>query len=151
MMNSKPTSNRIATVTATGKRFMVQSIHFGTGATNPSKVHCWGDVVGFKFRGDQLCGPVKYDGSKTFLLEAVTIADVTRSATLMESLLEQTKTTRREAGHIITGGRRAVDHGTHEQANARANALTLLKGSPDDIAALLREQALGASYRAQAI
>lgn len=107
---------RIATVKATGKRYVVNQLDF-----RESKAHCWGEVVEVKQKGRAL--QTRHDGQKTFLLDAVDISEVDRTPELLRSLFQQHVDALREKGHVITGrGRRLTDHGTQAQVGARQRA-----------------------------
>ena len=73
---------RVATVKATGKRYIVQQVDF-----RAEKVHCWGEVVVTSERKG-----TKHEGTKAFILSAVDIQnDVPFDDKLMRELFEQTK------------------------------------------------------------
>lgn len=86
---------RIATVKATGDRYLVQRLDLPVGGV--AKVHCWGEVVGFKTaarrsRDEALTAPAKttHAPSKTFLRDAVEIGeDVTVTGTVAAELMRQ--------------------------------------------------------------
>lgn len=102
---------RIATVNATGMKYIVQQLSFGT---NP-KAHCWGEVVSFKN-----CA-TKHEESKTFLLSAVTVVEIERTGLLIEELFGQTLKGRIAADHILTRNRtgtKITDHGAREARQA---------------------------------
>jgi hypothetical protein len=75
-------TTRIATVKATGRRYIIQQIDFRAG-----KVHCWGEVVQTHERKG-----TRHEGAKAFILSAVDIQnDVPYDDALMAALFEQTK------------------------------------------------------------
>lgn len=92
---------RVATVKATGRKYIVQYIDFQT-----NKVHCWGEV----FVTSERKG-TKHDGTKAFILSAVDVQnDVPFNDKLMGELFEQTRKV--HATDIATGKLRiSVRHG----------------------------------------
>ena len=92
---------RIATVTATGHKYIIQQIEF----SKTPKVHCWGEVCGLKNLS------ATHEGSKTFLKSEVTISEVERTQYLMNTLFQQNIQIRRDAGHVLTGRKNIIDHG----------------------------------------
>ena len=77
---------RIATVKATGKKYIVQQLDFRTG-----RCHCWGELMDFEFRKNVLVKH-KYEAGNSFPLEAVSISnDVALSPDLMSELFAQAK------------------------------------------------------------
>lgn len=107
---------RVATVTATGRRYVVQQISFGkTDADH--RVHVWGEVLAFTANhATKLATNRKYDTAKKFVLSAVKVVDVEPTVVLFNALLEQTKEVRKAAGHLIVGN---TDYGTEEQRAVR--------------------------------
>ncbi len=112
---------RIATVKATGKRYIVNQLDF-----RANKAHVWGEVTAVVPKGRVL--QTRHDGQKTFLLDAVDITEVPRTRELLEALFNQRLDGLRAQGHVISdhttrrGNRRVTDHGTPEQMRARAEA-----------------------------
>ena len=76
---------RVATVKATGKRFVVQQLEF---SKNP-KAHCWGNLVEYKGLSS------KHDPSISFDLKDVEISEVPRTIQLLDALFQQTAQERR--------------------------------------------------------
>ena len=83
---------RLATVNATGKRYFVQRIDV---TSEPPKVHCWGELS--TFRGLR----TRHEGTKVFLLDAVTVADATVTPALVRELFEQMLDDKRAQGCTI--------------------------------------------------
>lgn len=110
---------RIATVTTTGQRYLVESRYFGKRPGDEDKVYCWGEVISFKGLAS------KHDGKKTFLASAVTVAEVDHTAQLLRELFDQRLKGLEDKGHVITrrttraGNVRVTDHGTPAQMAAR--------------------------------
>lgn len=108
---------RIATVKATGLRYIVSRMYFPKNPNEKAKAYCWGEVVAY--RGTQ----AKHEKSKIFIAEAVDVVEVERTEALMLELFEQNVSLRRKAGHIIERrGRKNldyIDHGTKEQMEKR--------------------------------
>lgn len=80
---------RVATVKATGKKYIVSFVDF-----KANKVTCWGELAsrtGFR---------TKHDGTKSFLLDLVEIAEVPASEALMRELTQQTLDSLRQAGKL---------------------------------------------------
>lgn len=71
---------RIATVKATGERFLVQQRDL-----EGRKVHVHGHVTSFEEH------VARYDGSKVFTEDAVTVEDVLVTAVLLDELFQQTR------------------------------------------------------------
>lgn len=92
---------RIATVNATGCKYIIQQIEF----SKTPKVHCWGEVC--RTEGSR----TSHEASKSFLKSEVTITEVDKTPVLVASLFQQNVRLRREAGHVLTGRRTVVDHG----------------------------------------
>ncbi len=97
---------RVATVKATGKRYIVCFLDFQSG-----KVNCYGELI--KSKGLATThGP-----NKAFLLDAVEVKDVVKDLTLVQSLFEQSVASKREEGHDVSvrvsraGNIRATDYG----------------------------------------
>lgn len=112
---------RIATVRATGKRYVVSQLDF-----RANKAHCWGEVTEVCQNGRAL--QTRHDAQKTFVLDAVTIAEVDRTPELLRSLFDQRIEGLRAQGHVVDdrttrrGNRRVTDHGTPAQMEARRAA-----------------------------
>jgi hypothetical protein len=82
---------RVATVKATGKKYLVSYIDF-----RANKVVCWGEVV--SRRGFA----TKHEGTKAFLLDFVEISpEAPRTEELMRSLVTQMLDGKAEEGHDI--------------------------------------------------
>lgn len=82
---------RVATIKATGKKYLVQFIDF-----RANKVVCWGELVSHRNLAS------KHEGTKAFLLDSVDIApEAPRTLALMKELWEQSIASKREEGHII--------------------------------------------------
>lgn len=121
------TTKRIATVKATGKKYLVQQVSFGT----PAKVHVWGEVIRSKGLG------TTHETPKAFLLDAVEIAEVPWTHALVAELFKQGCDAKREAGHVLTvsrSGRTVTDHGTpaaiRAAEKARDELLSSLESDP---------------------
>lgn len=72
-------SVRVATVKATGSRYVVQQVDF-----RAEKVHCWGEVMfASSTKG------TKHEGAKFFLLNEVDINEVPFDQKLKDELFEQ--------------------------------------------------------------
>ncbi len=98
---------RVATVKATGKRYLVSFIDFKT-----NKVTCHGEVT--RFRGMQTW----HEGTKSFMLDSVDIApEAPKTATLLQELWAQTIESKRADGYEIEvkrtrrGNVRATNYG----------------------------------------
>ena len=82
---------RIATVKATGKKYIVQFIDF-----RANKAVCWGEVVTFRGTG------TRHEGTKAWLLEAVEIgAEEPKTQAIVSCLFDQMIASKREEGHNI--------------------------------------------------
>lgn len=85
-------TQRIATVTATGDKFLVQQLNIGN-----DRAYCWGQCVAFHSapvrRGEDpqkaLASTTHEAGGKTFLLSAVTIVEVEVTVALATELMRQ--------------------------------------------------------------
>ena len=73
---------RIATVKATGERFIVQRLYIAADAKD-SKCFTWGQLTSYKGLAS------KHAPSKTFLLSAVEIKEVRKTPALLAELMEQ--------------------------------------------------------------
>lgn len=83
-------THRIATVKATGKKYIVQFIDF-----RANKVVCWGEVelrTGLR---------TKHGPNKAFLLEAVEIKEEPKTEALVQALVDQFLTGLTEEGHVV--------------------------------------------------
>lgn len=100
---------RIATVRSTGSRYVVQAVDFAKNV-----VHCWGEVRSHKGAS------TAHDGVLKFALADVELAMVPATEQLASELFAQHIAAKRALGHVITGGRRMVDHGTPAQIEDRA-------------------------------
>lgn len=84
---------RIATVKATGKKYVVQQLDFRT-----NQAHCWGELMSFDTKKNYRT----FEGALKFPLEAVTIAkDVTLTQAVLDELFNQSLEAHKEA--IETG------------------------------------------------
>ena len=92
---------RVATVKATGKKFIVQQLEF---SKNP-KAHCWGNLLEYKGLSS------KHEGSISFAMKDVEISEVPRTIQLLDAMFMQTVHERRDRGHVLTGRRNVTDHG----------------------------------------
>ena len=107
---------RIATVIATGRRYVVNQIDF-RAAPQP-RVHCHGEVIGYKGTAFKFGAPVAFNKSE------VEIKEVARTQKLVCDLYSEMLEARRAAGHIIVGsGHNKRDLGTLEQIAARKAAV----------------------------
>jgi hypothetical protein len=101
---------RVATVLATGRRYLVVRLSFNGVAL----VHCCGEVVGYRGARATVAR-----GGKTYAREQVELHDLPATAATMRALAEETIAAHRAAGHVVTvsGRRRQVwtDHGTPAQ------------------------------------
>lgn len=79
---------RIATVRATGSRYVVQQVDFKTNT-----VYCWGEVTAVK-RGTA----ATHDASKKFPLAEVTLSEVKRTNAFLIELFEQAVEERKSRG-----------------------------------------------------
>lgn len=96
-MNSTKTI-RIATVTATGNRYIVQQLSLGK-TPEGDRVHCWGEVVSIKGLS------TKHSASKTFPRGEVEIAELPSSFSLLEDLWHQNIRELRARGAHVTVSR----------------------------------------------
>jgi hypothetical protein len=85
---------RVATVTATGERYLVQTLNIGA-TPEQSRCHCWGHVTSYRGLSS------KHDKSKAFRLDAVKIDNVRKSPALLDSLLRQYIESLRKQGYVI--------------------------------------------------
>jgi len=75
---------RIATVTATGEKYVVQQLDFRT-----NKVYTWGELMRFDTSGRQAN---LFEGTKSFPLSDITLSkDVWLDLKLFDELFEQSK------------------------------------------------------------
>lgn len=82
---------RVATVKATGKKYLVSYIDF-----RANKVVCWGEVT--SRRGFA----TKHEGTKAFPLDCVDIApEAPRTEELMRQLVDQMLKSKEEEGHDL--------------------------------------------------
>ena len=98
---------RLATVTATGRRYIVNFIDFN-GARGRGVVHCWGEVVKVrpKTRRGQFVGMVRVHGeAKKFVLDKVEISEVPNTNELSESLFWEAIDALEAEGHSIRKSR----------------------------------------------
>lgn len=86
---------RIATVKATGRRYIVQQIDFSRTPT----VHCWGEVTAVSSGRRQVQG---HDDSLSFPREAVEVAAVKDTAELRNSLTRQGVDFLQAQGHFVS-------------------------------------------------
>lgn len=86
---------RIATVKATGKKYIVQQWFGG-------KVHCWGELVSYKGLS------TKHGESKSFLEDFVTLETVDQNQSLVESLFAQAVQVKEEAGKTLVHHKNSV-------------------------------------------
>ena len=77
---------RIATVKATGKKYVVLRLYLPTQASEKAKCFCCGELV--SFMEDTL--NARHEKTKVFLLDAVEIEEVPRTRELVEELFTQT-------------------------------------------------------------
>lgn len=90
---------RIATVKATGERYVVQQIDFRS-----NKVHCWGELISFSGERGGSAFRKTHAGSKAFLADAVTVTEVEQSEALVKELFAQAKRAQR-TGALRAWGR----------------------------------------------
>jgi hypothetical protein len=110
----KMSTIRIATVTETGKRYVIKQLQFGSGTTGTA--YCWGECVSHKGLN------AKFESGQTFRLDQVTVKEVERTTGLLSELVAQRIGGLRAAGHTVTmsrTGRTYTDHGTPEQQAKR--------------------------------
>ena len=139
---------RIATVTATGQRYLVESRYFAKSKRpdDVDKVYCWGELTSFKGLAS------KHEAKRTFLATAVTVAEVDHTVELLRELFDQRLKGLKEKGVEMTrrvtrtGNIRVTIHGTPEQQAARAEANARLFEDLAPLAEALR----GVSRRASA-
>lgn len=82
---------RVATVKATGKKYLVQFIDF-----RANKVVCWGELVSRRGMAS------KHEGTKAFLLDFVELGlEEPRTEALMSQLTEQMLASKKEEGHNV--------------------------------------------------
>lgn len=101
---------RIATVKATGERYLVQSMSIPKSGEE-ARVHCWGDVVAVKAARartfeEALDKPTstRHEASRTFLRSAVDISDeIVVTYLLALELLAQTSS---KTGRSVSSSRR---------------------------------------------
>jgi len=86
---------RVATVKATGRRYIVQRLYLPTDG-QPSKCFCWGELTSYRGLDS------KHETSKVFLLEEVSVALTPKTIGLMEELFLQNIEALRAAGAVIT-------------------------------------------------
>lgn len=123
---------RIATVKATGKRYVVQRIE----SWGDEKVFCWGECV--SFRGLS----AKFETGRAFLPGAVDVAEVDRTADLLASLVAQRIAGLRAAGHVVSmtrTGRTYTDHGTPAQIEARREATAKMMADFQPVLDIMRK------------
>jgi hypothetical protein len=88
---------RIATIKATGKRYVVQQLDFKT-----NRAHCWGELMSY----DTKKSSRTHEGAKAFDLNEVTIArDVPLTNKLLDELFAQSLEVHKEA---IEAGKMSV-------------------------------------------
>ena len=80
---------RVATVKATGKKYIVSFVDF-----RANKVTCWGEIV------SRTGASTKHDGTKSFMLDAVEIAEVPKTDALLRELTQQMLAGLRESGKL---------------------------------------------------
>jgi hypothetical protein len=85
---------RVATVIATGERFLVQTLSIGA-TPEQSRCHCWGQLTSFKGLSS------KHEKSRSFRLDAVKIENVRKSPALLDELLRQHIDSLRQQGYVI--------------------------------------------------
>lgn len=85
-------TTRIATVKATGMKYLVQRLYIPTQTNEVAKVYCWGECVGT--RG----AATRHEESKIFTREAVEIAEVQKTEALANELFNQALRAKRAAG-----------------------------------------------------
>lgn len=93
---------RLATVKATGRRYVVQQLTVPTILGQPTIVRCWGEVVGYKGTvakpgqdPAELGASTSHSTSVAFTRDAVDITDVKMTGTLTHELFRQT--------HVVRG------------------------------------------------
>ena len=93
-----PRETRFATVKATGSRYLVINVDFGSG-----KVFCWGEVEAVRGLG------TRHAAQRVFVMDAVTLATVPKTQELVDSLFQQGFAAARASGRnvrIVGRGRR---------------------------------------------
>jgi hypothetical protein len=105
---------RVATVKATGEKFIVNALDFKANVAR-----CWGQVVA--------CAGARTTheaGGPVFALADVSVETLPRTNALAVALFQQTLASRRAAGHVVTTTRKgnATDHGTPAEIAARKAA-----------------------------
>jgi hypothetical protein len=103
---------RVATVRATGDRYIVQRMTIGGNAAG-SFVHCWGEVVGLKTgRGntdaERLAtgSRTTHQGSKTFVRDAVDIVEIDVTGHVARELFAQGIRNLKHTGRVLATRRR---------------------------------------------
>lgn len=88
---------RIATVKATGKKYVVQQLDFRT-----NRAHCWGELMSFDTKKNYRT----FEGAKAFDLNEVTITkDVALTQALLDELFNQSLDAHKE---LIESGKMNV-------------------------------------------
>lgn len=77
---------RIATVKATGKRYVVQQLDL-----RQDVCHCWSELVKFEFKNGKLI-KAQFENPIAFPLKDVAIKDAVLTVDVLDELFEQTKT-----------------------------------------------------------
>lgn len=94
-------SIRIATVRATGDRYIVQRLTIPT--TGPALVHCWGEVM--RYTGLK----TQHGVSRTFTAAEVDVVDAAKTPALLASLFDQAVRAAKAAGAtVVATGKRHV-------------------------------------------
>ena len=86
---------RIATVKATGKRYILKQLNFQAG-----KAYVWGELKSYAHNGIRTTSQVHFD-SKVFLIDAVEIAVVEQTKDLLAELWSQMVDSLRAKGETI--------------------------------------------------
>ena len=100
MYKASDDETRVATVIATGERFLVQTLSIGA-TPEQSRCNCWGHVTSFKGLSS------KHEKSRTFRLDAVKVENISKSPALLGELLKQHIDVLRKQGytiHVTRGG-----------------------------------------------
>ena len=100
MYKASDDETRVATVIATGERFLVQTLFIGA-TPDQSRCNCWGHVTSFKGLAS------KHEKSRTFRLDAVKVDNVAKTPQLLGELLKQHIEYLRKEGytiHVTRGG-----------------------------------------------
>lgn len=91
------TKTRIATVKATGDRYLVQRMSIDTDP-RLSRVYCWGEVMGMKTSAARTEAEALAKGastthaaSKTFLRDAVDVVEIEVTGAVARELMQQTR------------------------------------------------------------